>query len=66
MHTPDWCFVDDLEAGDRVHQYPGDGKVKVLGYELVRVPEGRCEWHVHTTGATIRYHTMERVPRVAA
>ena len=66
MHAPDWCFVDDLQPGDRVYDLPGGSEVQVIAYDLVRVPAGQCEWHVHTTGPTIRCNTMDRVPRVAA
>jgi hypothetical protein len=66
MRIPDWCYVDDLQPGDHLYDFPGDDEIEVVAYTLVRVPAGRCEWHVRTTGRTVRYGAMDQVPRVAA
>ena len=72
MRSLKWCFVDELEPGDKVfehlvHDQPDtDHVVEVVALDLVRTPSGPCVWRVHTTGATIRCQVMDRVAKFAA
>jgi hypothetical protein len=69
MGALDWCFVDELAPGDHIVDLKSDGddtEVEVVACDLVRVPSGPCVWRVHTTGPTIRYEVLDRVPRIAA
>ena len=72
MRSLKWCFVDELEPGDKVFEDRTEERpdtvdvVEVVALDLVRTPSGPCVWRVHTTGATIRYQVMDRVAKVAA
>ena len=68
MRSLEWIFVDELEPGDHVYDLTAadEQEVEVVGLDLVRTPSGPCEWRVHTSGATIRYQVMDRVPKIAA
>ena len=72
MPTLEWCFVDELEPGDKVFESLVDDQpdtahvVEVVALDLIRTPSGLCLWRIHTTGATIRYEVMERVAKLAA
>ena len=74
MRSLKWCFVDELELGDKVFESIVDDQshtdtadvVEVVALDLVRTPSGPCIWRVHTTGATIRYQVMDRVAKSAA
>jgi hypothetical protein len=72
MRSLKWCFVDELEPGDKVFEGIVDDQpdtadvVEVVALDLVRTPSGPCVWRVHTTGATIRYQVMDRVAKFAA
>ena len=69
MRALDWCFVDDLEPGDHLYDPAAgtdDAEIEVVTCDLVRVPSGPCVWRIHTTGPTMRYGVLERVPRIAA
>ena len=72
MRSLTWCFVDELEPGDRVYdgivdEAPETAEVvEVVALDLVRTPSGPCVWRVHTTGPTMSYQVMDRVAKVAA
>jgi hypothetical protein len=69
MRALDWCFVDDLEPGDHIYAPAADSEdteLEVVACDLVRVPSGPCVWQIHTTGPTMQYEVLERVPRIAA
>ena len=72
MRSLKWCFVDELEPGDKVFEGLVDDRpetahvVEVVALDLIRTPSGPCIWRVHTTGATIHYEVTDRVAKVAA
>jgi hypothetical protein len=66
MPAFDWCYVDELEPGDHLYVDDARAEVEVLTCDLVRAPSGPCMWRVETSGPTIRYEVLDRVPRVAA
>jgi hypothetical protein len=72
MRSLKWCFVDELEPGDKLYDGIVDAQpetaevVEVVALDLVRTPSGPCVWRVHTTGSTFRYDVMDRVAKVAA